>query len=38
MQMEEDNLVEKPPMQNKSVAQNFYNRDIVLEWLLKTPG
>jgi hypothetical protein len=28
----------EPPMHNKSVVKTFYNRDIVSEWLLRTPG
>jgi hypothetical protein len=28
----------EPPMHNKSVAKNFYNKDIVSEWLLRSPG
>jgi hypothetical protein len=27
----------EPPMHNKSVVKTFYNRDIVSEWLLRSP-
>jgi hypothetical protein len=26
----------EPPMHNRSVVKNFYNKDIVSEWLLRT--
>jgi hypothetical protein len=28
----------EPPMHNRRVVKTFYNRDIVSEWLLRTPG
>jgi hypothetical protein len=28
----------EPPMHSRSVVKTFYNRDIVSEWLLRTPG
>jgi hypothetical protein len=27
----------EPPMHSRSVVKTFYNRDIVSEWLLRTP-
>jgi hypothetical protein len=27
-----------PLMHNRSVVKTFYNKDIVLEWLLRSPG
>jgi hypothetical protein len=28
----------EPPMHNISMVKTFYNKDIVSEWLLRTPG
>ena len=28
----------EPPMHNRSMVKTFYNRNIVSEWLLRTPG